>query len=217
MNNGPSVIVKKSGFLAAVAKGIFGTIITVVLCATALGLYGIRMCDHNMDMIRQVVTKIVPEVLDNVPDIIAAMPPLIADALNDRRAPEYRPEITIETRMAHRNGRQVAVLELHNDGDQTVSLLTLHVAFENNEGVPVWSDVLLAASPIGCDEEVPGLLMPGATRKLTCGWLHHHGDVEAVTADITDLRVWNGSEVESASESVHEPALPAVDGEDSAA
>lgn len=187
MNAGPGVIVNKGGFLAALAKGLFGTIIVIVICGTALGVYGMRIVDHHATSVTELVASAWPEWQK-------ALPPCLADAVNDRRAPEYRQALDVAARVAtvgEYDDDRVLVVEITNNGTEVVSLLGLHVVLEDERGVPVRDWQLLAATPLMLDHDWRGPLQPGSTRRIVERVRRATaGDLKAAV-ETTELRIWN--------------------------
>ena len=88
--------------------------------------------------------------------------------------------------------REAALVEVANNGSETISMLALNIALEDERGVPVGETRTYVATPIACDEaEWRGLLFPKSTRRFV---VHCRGDACGLrpTAQIVDLRVWNG-------------------------
>ena len=83
MNQAPSVIVKKDGFFTAVARGFFGLLTTAVVCATGLGIYSLHIVDRKFGDIKSIGESVV----SGLPKWRESLPPVVADAINDRRAP----------------------------------------------------------------------------------------------------------------------------------
>lgn len=186
MNSGPAVIVNKAGFLSALARGLFGTIMTVVICGTALGLYSMHMVDKHFGRLAQ-------QVVDNWPEWQRALPPVLADALNDRRAPEYRESLNIATRYVPDSrdaGRGSLVLNIQNKGAETVSLLTLRLVVEDESDERFCELNTAAATPLSFGDE-RGPLQPGADREIVQK-LWHVAGTPKVKVEINELRVWNG-------------------------
>ena len=200
MSTGPAVIVNKGGFLAAVAKGVFGTIMVCVFCATALGLYALHIADQGLGpLARQVVSAL--------PEWQKAMPPVIADALNDHRAPDYRTSLAISARVIPADDEPeegLMVLEIKNKGDQTVSLLPLRLVIENPSGDRMHDVSLLAAAPLSVGDSY-GPLLPG-TERLISRHVRHVAGQSKVAIEITDLRVWNGPVAAATESAPHAPA-----------
>lgn len=211
MNMSPSVVVNKGGFLAALVKGIFGTIMVVVACGTALGLYGIHVA-HKLVGIPVETLAHLPDALQSLPEW-ESFPPLLADALNDSRNLEYRKSIEIKSECrpikARHDGGNVVAIDVTNRGDKTVSLMSVRVLVED-EGPYFLSDSLMAATPLGI-ADWPGPLPPGETRRLLRPVYHVDGEPE-VKIEIGDLRTWNGP-----ISATHDPEQPAAPNADSRA
>lgn len=186
MYAGPSVVVNKGGFLSAAVKGIFGTIMVVVVCATALGLYGIRVIDTQAGALTRL--------LATLPEWQRAVPPAIADALNDRRAPEYRSELEIKSRVEITDkdrGGGVLLIDVKNNGKDIVSLMSVRAVVEVASDVRRLELPITVATPIQIECEWRGPLLPGEQRQIAerlCGVV---GDPK-VSVELNELRVWNG-------------------------
>lgn len=190
MNTGAAVCVKKGGFLSAVATGFFGLLISAVICATGLGFYGLYLVDHNagrLITVAQGVVSALPEWKDR-------LPPVLADALNDAREPEYRDQLKINCRVeqpADRARDPVAVIEVANDGDRVVSMLAARVVLKDRAGVPVREFATRLVTPMQLDEtEWRGPLQPGETRIAR---LRLNAGAEELTPviEVTELRVFS--------------------------
>ncbi len=201
MHTGPSVVVNKSGFFSSIAKGFFGLLIVVVISAAVLGVFGLRVVDRNVDMVREIVTDTVPEMVGKVPEMLAvapklmeALPPLLADGLNDRRAPDYRDQLAVNARLASDDGERHAlvVLEVTNEGTETVSLLSMRIVLEDESEMPVSERAVIVATPLMLDDhELRGPILPGSTRKIPVRVYCSGGAVTPVV-ETTDVRLWNG-------------------------
>ena len=197
MNSAPAIIVNKGGFLSAVAKGLFGTLMTVIFCGTALGLYGLYMADKNFGRLAQ-------EVFEALPNWQQALPPVLADAFNDRRAPEYRQSLNITTRYVPARGdsdQGVLLLDIENKGQATVSLLSLRLVVEDESDERYTEISTMAVTPLPFDEHA-GPLQPGSTRQTVQRLTHVKGEPKA-KIEVSELRVWNGPTREP-----NEPAQP---------
>lgn len=188
MSSGPAVIVNKGkgGFLSALARGLFGTIMTVVVCGTALGLYGMHMVDKHFGRLAQ-------QVIDAWPQWQQALPPVLADALNDHRAPEYRESLNITTRYVpdrRDTDRGALLLDIHNQGAETVSLLTLRLVVEDESEERFYELSTAAATPLSFGDQ-RGPLQPGSDREIVQR-LWHVAGVPKVKVEINELRIWNG-------------------------
>ena len=190
MHGSPGVVVNKGGFFSSLAKGLFGTIMVIVLCGTALGLYGMRIADTKATLLTNKAEAILDHVLETLPRWQEAMPPQIADALLDRRAPDYHDSVEVNAWLARAGRHDVVVVEVNNTGDEIVSMLPLRVVVEDDDGVPVFEHSFYAVTPLnfGCNEW-PGPLWPQSEpRKIRQRAWNVPKDAK-VTVEITDLRV----------------------------
>ena len=194
MNTGPSVVVNKSGFLSSIAKGIFGTLIAIIICGTALGFAGLRMADKHASKVIDGTCVILPELLEVAAQWQDILPPALADALNDRRAFEYRDHVGIETDVRHfedkHAGHAVVGLEITNQGEEVVSLMMLRVVIED-EGPENVIKVINVATPLAVEHDWPGPLLPGQTRKVPVPIRRVVGELD-VSVELTELRLWSG-------------------------
>ena len=187
MYTGPSVVVNKGGFLSAIVKGVFGTVMVVVVCVTALGLYGIRVIDTQAGTLTHVLAML--------PEWQKAVPPAIADALNDRRAPEYRSSLDIKSRVeVTRKDREdgVVLIDVKNNGHEVVSLMSLRVVVADESDTRRHELPVVVATPLMIEEEWRGPLLPGEQREIVT---HVRGLVgePKVSTELTELRVWKGA------------------------
>ena len=191
MSSVPAVIVKKGGFLTAFFQGLFGLAIVVVICVSGLGFFALSRVDNQV----QNVLDLASGVVEGLPQWAEQLPPVLADGLNDHRAPEYRKNVKISVRSENSprdDGRQVAVVTVENTGSETVSVLALRIVYANGDGVPVTEQRVYAATPIMIDEgDWRGLLFPDTTRKFAVPRRFPDGDLTP-TYEIAELRVWNG-------------------------
>ena len=199
MSGVPAVIVKKGGFLSALFHGVFGFLTVLVVCASGLGLYALRIADTKVDGLLTMTGN----VISGLPEWQKNLPPFLAEMLDDRRAPEYREQVgvSVRTAAAHdRSDRELTVVEVVNQGSEAISMLALNVVLEDKSGVPVHESRVYAATPIAIDEaEWRGPLFPGDTRRfVVCGWGHESG--LRPTFQIAELRVWNGPQSDEAIE-----------------
>ncbi len=193
MNGGPSVVVNKGGFFAALAKGLFSTIIVILICGTALGLFGMYVFNSNVHLFTGQVGSLVHHIATTLPDLQKALPPVLADAFNDHRAWDYRNDVAIKTRFERgktdtENG--VVVLELKNNGQQPISFLTLRLTVEDDSDELLCELPVFAVSPIQIEDEWRGPLQPGQTRVIARRLRDVVGEPR-INAELTDLRVFN--------------------------
>lgn len=190
MNTGATVCVKKGGFLSAVATGFFGLLIAAVVCATGLGFYGLYLVDHNAGRLITVAQG----VMDVLPEWRDRLPPALADALNDAREPTYRERLKIKCNVeqpADPGRDPVAVIEVANDGERVVSLLSARVVFKDRAGVPVREFATRLVTPMQFDEtEWRGPLQPNETRIARLELDAGDSDLTPVV-EITELRLFS--------------------------
>lgn len=195
MSTMPAVIVRKGGFLAPLFYGLFGFLSAVVVCATLLGVYGLHIADSTADGL----FAIGGQVVSGLPQWQRSLPPMLAEVLDDRRAPDYREQIDVAVQTVpprDTRGRALTLIEVTNNGEETVTVLALNVVLEDENGVPVQESRSYAATPIVVDEDDwRGPLLPGSTRKFTqcC----YHGTRLRPTVEVAELRIWNGPREEA--------------------
>ena len=188
MHSGPSVVVHKGGFLASVARGFFTLLTVLVICVSGLAGAGLWLVNRHMDRFASVGT----EVLRLLPDWQAALPPALADAVHDRRAPEYREQLQLTARVipGDSSDEPKLMLEVVNRGPQTVTMLAARVDFER-DGVPVHTRLEYVITPLAIDKaEWPGPLLPGETRRIVRR-LKSADPGASLRIETCELRVWS--------------------------
>lgn len=183
------VIVRKIGPLTALIGGICSLIGVGIICATGLAVYGLYSVNRHLD-----------ELVDASPDIVTALtewqqalPPALADAIDDRRAPEYRRELDVSVRLVPGDrGRGVRPLvEVINEGNRIVTVLSLRVVIENEDGLPIEEHTTYAATPLAVDDEWRGPLSPGSKRRFALRTIWDEDDDLTATIEVGEVRVWN--------------------------
>ena len=191
MNMGPAVIVKKGGFLSALAYGFFGTLTTIIVCGSGLAFYGLHIEDSKSDTIFDLARTAVT----SFPEMIQSLPPVLADALNDHRDPEYRDYLTTSVRIVPDTDddryRRI-VVKVQNTGDKTVTLLSGHLVLEDDDGVPIREFSTYVATPLAIEDEWRGPLFPGAKRQFS--YRLKNPQPEQASLEISELRVWDGQQ-----------------------
>ena len=141
------------------------------------------------------VVQSLPEIL---PELREALPPALADAIEDERNPNYREHLRVESKLHAREdgrGMQLAI-EVENSGSETVTMLALRAVLVDANDMPVRSIVTYAATPLTVDEEWRGPLLPGSTRLCGVFFYRSNGDLTP-RVEITDVRTWAGSKSDS--------------------
>jgi hypothetical protein len=182
--------------LTALIVGIFGTGAIGIACGTAVVMYGMRIVDGKASS----VLSFADRTIGDLPELLANLPPTLADLLNDRRAPEYASQIEVKTDLVvDDRGHVRPALRISNKGDEVVSLLAVRVAALDQRSRPVgeWTEVV--ATPIAIDDEWRGPLMPGTDRYLVGSYSWgglRVDDVAALTTayEVSEVRVWRGND-----------------------
>lgn len=183
----PNVVVKKDGFFTALVRGVFGLLMTVIVCCTGLGLYTIHVIDKKFTDIRSIGESVV----SGLPQWRQSLPPVLADAINDRRAADYASNVDVKVSLvdSKRRDRQRAVIEVTNNGSETISVLSLNVRLEDGNEIPIRSFVTYAATPLALpDADWHGPILPGRTRKFATEVYVTDYDLKPI-AEIADIRV----------------------------
>jgi hypothetical protein len=184
------VVVHRRSFASALVLGFFGTLCVVIICGASIAIYGMTMVNDKLDEL----IAMSPEALTAVASWQEALPPAVADALHDRRMPEYRGQVEINTELVRdwRSERQIPVVEVTNNGDQVISLMSLRLLIQDDASVPIEELTIYAATPIALESEWRGPLLPGSTRRFKAG--HIRSDILedlVVSTEICELRVWD--------------------------
>lgn len=211
MSTQPSVVVnKKGGVLTALVQGFFGFLIVSVVCGTLLGAYALWVADKKTDIALEWTEKlgnggfaVVNSLAQNLKDWREIAPPIVADALNDRRAPEYRADLAIDATVVPGvdSGRLGRVLvEVTNNGDKTVSMMSTRVVLSNANDVPFEEAVACVATPVALqieEQQLRGPLMPGSSRRFIltkdCEGRPLNVPLDSrVSYEVSELRIWQG-------------------------
>lgn len=165
--------------------------VALILSVAVVLICGMKIAEYNVTEAVQFASR----TLDGLPKLLENLPPALADAMNDRRAPDYAAKVHTSVKFIDEgNGQIRPVLTLTNSGEETVSLLSLRVAALDSAGTPVqdWTEVV--ATPIAIDDDWRGPLMPQSTRYVT---LHRTRVANGTRADslkaaveISDIRLW---------------------------
>ena len=192
MSDYPRITFKKHTFLSSVAMGLSALAITIIISCTVVVIYGIHFAGDRPE-------KLV-SLLKQLPDLRQALPPALADVLDDRRQPGYAGELEISATTAltpdqHRSVR--TKIEVVNKGSEIVSLLCLRIVVFGSNGEILSESNEWAATPIAADHDWRGPLMPGSHRYFVSSRRAlgvFLGDELRTEVEVTDLRVWNRPE-----------------------
>lgn len=176
------------GFMSVAALGLSSVLVTAIVCGTGITMYGLRVLDQKSDNL----VDLVHEAAKSLPEIRAALPPALADAIDDVRAPEYRDELAISTDLGEKQDRwgyRRATVKVENRGDKTVSLLSMRIVGLDKTGEPASEANVWAATPIQIEDDWRGPLLPRETRRVVvrafCG-----DEVRTIEPEITEIRTW---------------------------
>lgn len=197
-DSGATIVRKPLSFLAVAAFSVGAVLMTAIVSGVGLAAYGLHVVDKKSDGI----VGLIEQTARSLPEIRAALPPALADTLDDVRRPDYRDSLQVtvkETANSDRwGGRKIGVV-VENRGDRMISLLSMRIVGTDDDGTPVTERSIWAASPIQIDNDWRGPLMPHESRRLVV----YCRDAEHATkfsSEITEVRVWQGDKSEAANE-----------------
>lgn len=185
--HGEPCVVRRS-FFSSLVTGIATFATVVVVCATAIGLYGLNVVDRKSSIVLYPTMDAVRGLLTNWRE---SLPPVLADAVEDRRAPEYREKLHFEARVEDGGlDEQRVVVEVKNGGAELVSLLSTRLVARDEEGRVVLTKPLFAATPVTLpDNDWPGPILPGDVRVLMRPFWTDT-EIAKVDVEVTEVRVW---------------------------
>jgi len=195
--NAPShIMVRKHSFLSSTASGISAIVITVIVCGTLALLYTVHLASDKSERI----IGLAQSAVRGLPEFQRSLPPALADMLNDRRQPDYAGQLAISAKVVARpgsHGRTRTAIEIVNNGDEVVSLLSLRVVLLDENEQLITESQEWAATPVAIEDDWRGPLMPGSKRRFVCrrSYPFEVGPLDTITPEIeiTELRVWNAS------------------------
>ncbi len=213
MNGHSHVTVRKHSFLSSTAFGLSAIVITVIVSATVVLLYAVHLASDKSERI----ITLAQSAVRSLPEFQQALPPALADMLNDRRQPDYAGQLAITAKVTAQpgsNGRSRTAIEIVNNGNQVVSLLSLRVVLLDEHDELLCESQEWAATPVAVENDWRGPLMPGSKRRFVCSRSCPYDvgplDVIKPEIEITELRVWNASEEAGAhQEAPNSPPVPA--------
>ncbi len=185
----PTVVHKRHSFLSVLA--ICGTLIVLSIVATVagVGLYALRIVHcKTADL-----TGLAAETIKALPEYAKVLPPVLADAFDDVRAPDYvrQLEISVHPAAAHREYRgNAAVVEVRNAGEAIVSLLAMRVLAQDSDGGLIREAAQYAATPLQVEGDWRGPILPGQTRRFVVCF-RSAAPVASYAHEITEVRIWN--------------------------
>ena len=136
---------RRMSVFTATALGISAIVITCVVSASSIAVYGMYVIDRKTDTLLGAVETLV----DELPALRAALPPALADAINDERRPDYRDQLQIEVDVQRDTGhsrRATTSISVVNQGDRVISTLALRLVLLDQQGKPVYDATVTVQS-----------------------------------------------------------------------
>jgi len=194
MSGHSHITLRQHSFLSSTAFGISAIIITIIVSGTVVVLYGVHLASDKSER----VISLAQSAVRGLPEFQEALPPALADMLDDRRQPDYAGQLAISAKVTAppgSHGRTRTSIEIVNEGKEVVSLLSLRITLLDEHDELIAESQEWAATPVAIDSEWRGPLMPGSKRRFVC-WRHYGHqagpmDVVKPEVEITELRVWN--------------------------
>ena len=195
MSNSSHVTVRTHSFLSSIALGLSAIIITMLVSGTVVVLYTVDLASEKTDQ----VVAIVQGAISGLPDFQESLPPAVGDLLNDRREPGYRKDLTVTASLVSapdRHGMVRTAIEIVNNGDEVVSLMSLRINLFNEKGQLISTAQEWAATPLSIDNDWRGPILPDSRRYFVCrrsiALSSSPFDQIKTEVEINELRVWNG-------------------------
>lgn len=184
----------------ALWTGLSLTAIVAIMSGAAITLYGMRVVNGNAGRILEFAEA----AIDDLPELIESMPPVVQDALNSRRAPEYADHISATAQLVNDDDDRFSQfsIKIENNGDAFVSLLALHVVTLNDKDQVIGEWTHYAATPFAAEDGWPGPILPGKTRLTQMReWRCFDDDLDddhvKVVVEISDVCVFDSNASEA--------------------
>ncbi len=193
MMSQPSYITfRKHTFLSSLAMSLGAIVITLLISCTVVALYAVHLASEKSE---QVLT-LAQGAIKGLPEFTKSLPPALSDMLDDRREPQYSHELAISAKVVSNpddHGRVRTEVEIINNGDSVVSLLSLRITLVDDKEQLLCESQEWAATPVAADSGWRGPILPGSKRHFVCGglWGVRPSDVLTPQIEVTELRVWN--------------------------
>lgn len=196
MSDYPQITYKKHTFLSSLAMGFSAVLITLIISSTAVVIFGIHFAGDKSELL----ISLAEDAVRGLPELQKNLPPILADVLDDRREPEYCKQLEITTNttfLQDRHGMLRTAIQVVNNGQEVVSLLSLRVVVLNEDNEILAESNEWAATPFAAEDDWRGPLMPGSSRRF----IAYHGGMSPLFSinnlktevEITDIRIWNGN------------------------
>jgi hypothetical protein len=196
MKENPTITYKKHTFLSSLIMGLTAIAITIIISFTVLIIYGTQFASDTSEKL----VSLVRDTIGGLPDLRQALPPALADVLDDRRQPDYDAKLDIFASTTQTPGQDTTVrtkIEVVNKGNEVISLLCLRIVIFGPNGEILAESNEWAATPIAAELPWRGPLMPDSHRYFVSSHpalLDFLGDELKTEVEISDLRIWNPPE-----------------------
>lgn len=193
MNDFPQIIYKRHTFLSALAMGLSAIIIAFIVSCTVVIIYGMNFAGNKSEE----VVALVEKAISGLPELREALPPVLADMIDDHRQPDYAAQLDITaktTLLPADQGTVKTTVEIVNNGKEVVSLLSMRVVVLTSQNDIITESNEWGATPIAADEDWRGPLMPGSRRYFVTSRQAlpvFSADELKTEVEITDIRIWN--------------------------
>jgi hypothetical protein len=191
----PQLSYRKHTFLTSLVSGLSAVIVTLIICATGIIIYGMSIASDKSEEI----ISLAQSTIHGLPAIQKSLPPVVEDVFNDRRDPAYRDkvEITAEPSLLPQdNGRLGASVILVNKGSKVVSLMSLRITILNSKNEVLSELNHWVVTPFTNKNDWPGPLMPDSKRYISLkgkrAFNYPNTNGLKTEVEVTELRIWDG-------------------------
>jgi hypothetical protein len=209
----PSYITfRRHTFLSSLALGLSAIVITLLVSGTVVALYVVHLASEKSE----VALTLAKDAVHGLPEFTKSLPPALSDMLDDRRDPKYTQELTISAKTTSEpddHGRIRTEIEIVNNGDAVVSLLSLRITLLDDKERLFCESQEWAATPVAADQDWRGPILPGSKRHIVCRagcpWGENPTSALNPQIEVTELRVWNDTKGQNSSAETTAAARPA--------
>lgn len=194
MNQPSYITFRRHTFLSSLAMGLSAIVITLLISGAVVTLYVVHLASEKSDQ----VLAVAKGAILGLPEFTKSLPPALSDMLNDRRDPRYTRELTITAKAVSQPdeyGPICTEIEIVNNGDSVVSLLSLRVTLLDDNQRLLGESQEWAATPVAAEGGWKGPILPGSTRHIVCrtglSWGEPPSTSMNAEVEVTELRVWS--------------------------
>jgi len=201
MNQPSYITFRRHTFLSSLALGLSAIVITLLVSGTVVALYVVHLASQKSE----VVLTLAKDAVHGLPEFTQSLPPALSDMLDDRRDPKYTQELSISAKTVSEpdeHGRIRTEIEIVNNGDAVVSLLSLRITLLDDKEQLFCESQEWAATPVAADSNWRGPILPGSKRHIVCQagcpWGANPTSALNPQIEVTELRVWNDTKGQNA-------------------